>query len=521
MEEIKYEVTEKHLCKTQCPFCQMDEWKKVGAFECTGTCPAFVSQDKEAQIVVCDPQKVPYARFVWSDGMKEKYPDLGADNKEPEDTRERRTAYFEADTVVEGFYKACEHLAAHIHTVGSDRTKFTTADMTAVKDCVNTENDEHEVFFYQIRTKTGFYQCHQDSLWRMAAAMESAEGVAPTKRRTFDIKPEKGRDADVILRLCFDMDKEVQRIKDCLPSDEIRPLLYYPVIETATGVMVGTDGHILAAHKLGGYKADPQGGLPVRFENMLSVPREVCRMKGRVTIEVVEGKWEESVEDKKGNTELKEVSGIIVTATDTGGRQAVAKVHQRYPQWRSVVPKEIGPAVSIDTKQLTDGVKRVRPQLNAASECMAMESSAGDKTIRLSGGDYDFSKNGCVTVPLPGVMPCNMSVGLNAPKVLTAAGFEVKTMHYKSADHPVVFVGDNTVTIQMPMLTDDCKRSPRPGVDQMVKFDIGAWIDKPIVKREKGKAKAAKKPKAKAEPQSVTLSLSERLRQALLARLAA
>ena len=84
MEEIKYEVTANHLCKTQCPFNELSEWKKVGAFECTEQCPAFVSNDREARVVVCNPEKVPYARFVWSEKMMEKYPDLGRNkNVEP------------------------------------------------------------------------------------------------------------------------------------------------------------------------------------------------------------------------------------------------------------------------------------------------------------------------------------------------------------------------------------------------------------------------------------------------------
>lgn len=79
METIKYDVTAAHLCKTDCPFCVGDQWKKVGAYECTERCPAFVSQDMEQQVVVCNPEKVPYARFVWSDKMRNKYPNLGKD----------------------------------------------------------------------------------------------------------------------------------------------------------------------------------------------------------------------------------------------------------------------------------------------------------------------------------------------------------------------------------------------------------------------------------------------------------
>ena len=49
METIKYDVTAAHLCKTDCPFCVGDQWKKVGAYECTERCPAFVSHDMEPQ----------------------------------------------------------------------------------------------------------------------------------------------------------------------------------------------------------------------------------------------------------------------------------------------------------------------------------------------------------------------------------------------------------------------------------------------------------------------------------------
>lgn len=527
METIKFEVNANHLCKTQCPFCTTSEWRKVGAYECTNKCPAFVSEDKEARTVVCNPEKVDTARFVWSDEMRKKYPDLGTDNKPEKDTRTKRTACFEADTVVEGFYKACEHLAKHIHTVGESRTKFTTADMTAVKNAVKTENDEHEVFLYQVRTATGFYQCRQDELWLMTAAMEKVEGVCPQKRKAFDIKPEGGQDESVILRLSFDIDKEVQRIKDSLETDKLRPVLWHPAIETATGVMVGSNGHILVAHKLNGYEIDSQSGLPVKFRGLLTVPKEVCRMKGRVTVEVAEGKWEESVEDSKGHTELQEVEGIIVTATDASGRQGVVRTHNRFPNWRSVIPGSIGPAISIDMKQLADGVKRIRPQLCEASELMTVCASAGESTVSLSGEDYDFSTSGSVNVALEDKTPCDVKVDLKASAVLTAIGFSVKAMHYKGGGEPVLFLGDNTLVIVMPMILNDYyKASPKLPDGQLMKFDVGKWADRPIVtgddkKQARQKAKAVVKPTSQPEPAMNTVepTLAERLRAVLLAQM--
>ena len=453
-------------------------------------------------------------------------------------TRIWQVVAIKADTVVKGFYKAGEHLAKHVHTTGDEyRTKFTTKELTAVKNGVTLESDdESKAYLYRIKTLTGFYQCHQDSLWWMMLQMEQAEGVGPAKRKAFTIKGEEEAQA-ATLRLSFTIDKEVQRLKQCLDTGTIRPYLCHPVIDTAAGIIVGSNGHILTAHKLTGYEQDLQSGLPAWAGGMLSVPKEVCQMKGTVTVTAVEGRWEESVEKEDHSTELEEVEGIIVTATDENGRQGVLKVSQyfRYPRWRSVIPSRIGPAISIDMKKLAEGVKQVMPQLNDASQMMTLSAGAGDKHIELSGENYDFSKSGSVKVELLKKMPCGMRVGLKAPTVITATGFQVKTMHYKDAGQAVLFVGDNTLTLQMPMLIDGkyAERGSKPTDEQLEAFDIDKWCDKAVTgepKPKPKKAKAAKKPShcestkivtKESRNSHVTMDLAERLRQALLERLAA
>lgn len=433
---------------------------------------------------------------------------------------------FEAKTVVEGFYKAGEHLAEHVHTTnGEQRTKFTTKDLTAVKNAVMLESDDESTeYLYRIKTKTGFYQCHQDSLWWMMLEMEKAEGVGPAKRRAFTIMGEQAEQQDVTLRLAFTIDKEVPKMKQCLATDGIRPYLQHPAIETATGVMVASDGHIITAHKLNGYEQDLQSGLPAWAGGILSVPREVCQMRGRVTVTATEGTWEESVEKEDHTTELQEVSGIIITATDEHGRQGVVKASEyfRYPRWRKVIPDRIGPAISVDMKKLAEGVKTIGPQLNCASQMVMLTASAGDKSIELSGEDYDFSKQGSLKVELLEKMPCGMKVGLKAPTVLTATGFQVKTMHYRSSGLAVMFIGDNTLTLQMPMVLDGkyVERGPKPTDKQLKRFDIGKWVDSPVAKAEtKAESKATGKPKATAKPATCTVSpeptLEDRLRAAL------
>jgi hypothetical protein len=115
-------------------------------------------------------------------------------------------------------------------------------------------------------------------------------------------------------------------------------------------------------------------------------------------------------------------------------------------------------------------------------------------------------------------------------------------MRYRSAGLAVMFVGDNTLTIQMPMLIDGkcIERGPKPTDRQLEAFDIGAWCSKavtgepkkPAVKKKGSgltRTKTDKKATAKETTTDLTdctdkpkaIDLAEQLRQALLARLAA
>jgi hypothetical protein len=89
-----------------------------------------------------------------------------------------------------------------------------------------------------------------------------------------------------------------------------------------------------------------------------------------------------------------------------------------------------------------------------------------------------------------------------------------------------MFIGDNTLTLQMPMVLDGkyVERGPKPTDKQLKRFDIGKWVDSPVAKAEtKAESKATGKPKAKAKPETCTVNpeptLEDRLRAALLKQL--
>lgn len=200
----------------------------------------------------------------------------------------------------------------------------------------------------------------------------------------------------------------------------------------------------------------------------------------------------------------------------------------RYPLWRRVIPSRIGPAISMDMKKLAEGVKRMMPQLNDSSQMVTLSANAGDKHIELSGEDYDFSKSGSVKVELLEEMPCGMKVSLKAPMVFVATDFQVKTIHYKDAGQAVMFIGDNTLTLQMPMVIDGkmVEKGPKPTDKQLEPFDINKWCNKAVEAKAKTKTKTKKSVKKTTDKTDRTdnpaaIDLAERLRQALLERLAA
>ncbi len=369
---------------------------------------------------------------------------------------------FEAENVLEGFYKAGEHLAEHVHTVGGERaTSFTTKELNAGgKKRVNTEPDDLTVeYIYRVIAKTGTYQSGQGALWGIIASLEKVFGMS-SKRKAFVIKKsvEIHNTNDVMATISFDMDKEIPKMKKCLTDDEYRPTMMYPAIETATGIMIATNGHILVAHKLQGYDGDKQGGLPALFAGLLNVPREVLKMKGRVTIVVTENPDEEN--------------GVIVTATDEHGCQGVVEQRGRFPNWRSVVPKEIGPDINIDTKAFAKSIKCISSQLSKASMKMTMEAKASDESLRLYGEDIDFSTGGDTKVEVTGGVPSSMKMAVKATALLVIINFNVNTMHYIDASSALIFKGAGTFAMMMPLQEEWMHEAPRTPDNQMQTFDV-------------------------------------------------
>lgn len=388
----------------------------------------------------------------------------------------RRTS-IEADTPLAGLYEAGDILSALLRTDGDRRTVFTAQELLKPKAKGGVElvwPEDAQDLLYTVTTPTGRYQVSADNLLGMIDRMEKVEGVGPAKRRQFTVMPKEQQGRKLMARMTFEADKTLPKMKKCWGEDEVlRPKLLYPVIELQTGVMVASDGHKLAAHKTRGYKSEVT--VEPRYD-LLFLPREVTQMKGTVSIVV------ETTDDGE----------LLITASDNSGRTATVEQHEHYPNWRSVIPRQVGKAIAVDAPAWEKGVKQLLPQLNGAYGLMYMDAEQGSKTICFSGEDYDFNKAASTTVPATGGVNGGLYVGVKATSLQTMMQFGVTKMHYTDPTRALLFRNDETVLICMPMLVDQPKDRPR-GPEKTETFNLEKWIEAEVQATKAAKPKAKKK----------------------------
>lgn len=417
-----------------------------------------------------------------------------------------------ADTLLEGLYAAGDDMASRLRTVKSEkRSIFTAKEMMvpmAKGGPMLDEISDGVTMCYFIVTETSHYEFGEENVWRLIDAIEKAEGVGAAKRRRFTIEKAAGADSNIVACLTMESDKILPKMKKCCAKDELHIVMQQPAIELSTGIMVASDGHVLAAHRMGGYSAEVTGD--TMFDTV-SLPIEVTQMKGTITVEI------EKNEEPGGR-------GIIITATDEKGKTGTVNQTGRFPNWRSVIPKRVGKAVNVDVGAWMDAVKKVLPHVCPASELMWLDAERGADTMRFCGEDLDFSLGTTVDVDIEGGVPNGMWVGLKASKVKDALMFNPTKMHYTDYSRAVVFVSDDALVLQMPMLLEEKPTTPRgpQGDDDCEDLDIDELLKGEV--RSKKSEVRGKKSKAK-KPQTSNIShqpsLADRLRMALQGRLAA
>ena len=242
-------------------------------------------------------------------------------------------------------------------------------------------------------------------------------------------------------RITFVADKMVKNLKKCLEKKDFRDYVTHPAIEVETGLMIATNGHILAATKLKDYRCEmSEGVLVVNGARML--PVEVLQMKGTVTVEIMGGDY--------GNE--------VVRVTDSQGTAAELEQTARYPNWRSVMPWSSGYPIDVDAKawaaSLNAMIKAMDKDDDGPHYSVRLYGERGDKTLRMS--HYNWNGDETVKQDLDvGQMPYKMFATFAGKKLQAILAFEPTAMRFVENVRPVMFYSADTLLLLMPLLVND------------------------------------------------------------------
>ena len=308
----------------------------------------------------------------------------------------------------------------------------------------------------------------------------------------------KEKKNEVSARMVFVADKMVAKMKKCLAKKEVRECCIYPAIEMETGLMLATSGQVLAVHKLKEYRFEPSDGAVLG--DIVMLPVDVLQMKGRVevTVQVVNG-------------------DLLATCTDEKGTTAELRTGARYPRWRTVVPRMTGWPIDVDAKTWDVALKEIVQKMKGQPLCpVRFYGEAKSKTMALCWDNVDTDDRGQKDVSV-GAMPYKLTVALNGQKLRDVLAFQPTAMRFTDAARAVVFYGDDTLCLLMPVFDNNYEPY---GVDKICleSFNLEKWIGADtgtvVVDNTKDLNPETVNPETKREQ-----TLEERLREALLKQL--
>ena len=313
-------------------------------------------------------------------------------------------------------------------------------------------------------------------------------------------------------RITFVADKMVKNLKKCLDKYNMATFAQYPAIEPETGLMIATDGHILAVTKLKDYSCElGEGVLVVNGARML--PVEVLAMKGTVTVEIMG--------DEHGNE--------TVRVSDEKGTAAELEQTARYPNWRSAMPWSSGYPIDVNAKvwaaSLNTMIKAMDKNDDGPIYSVRLYGERGDRALRMS--HYSWSNDETVKQDLDVArMPYKMFATFAGKKLQAILAFEPTAMRFVENVRPVMFYSADTLMLLMPLLVNDdsgmgCKVESK----DCDHFDLEKWLKGEGESKSKA-AKAARKIQTPpptppldgrgAATSSNEPTFAERLREALL-----
>lgn len=313
----------------------------------------------------------------------------------------------------------------------------------------------------------------------------------------------------VLARVTFVADKMVQNLKRCLDKRDKRQFAQMPAIEVETGLLLATDGHILAAHKAKDYRCELGEGVFV-MNGCYMLPVEVLKMKGQVTVEITS-----------------DDSDTVVSARDENGTCGEVKQEIRYPNWRAVMPWSSGRSIDVKAKDWDAVLKEMLTKMGKDNSTYPMRLYAEKKSQTIALNYYDDVTDETWKKDVEvGEMPYKVSVSFNCKRLRDVLAFGPTGMRFYDSSKAVMFHGDDTLVLLMPLWLSN-NDAPACWIDKsdVDVFSFEKWLGAPKVAsaQKETKPKAAKAAIISQQTEQATAepTMADKLRAVLLARLAA
>lgn len=242
------------------------------------------------------------------------------------------------------------------------------------------------------------------TIFSVLSDFENLARVKPGDRAVFTVGKELGAlvcEARVVLP------SDMKAICACCGDDPIRPSVNYPALDLDRRCIVATDCSLLVAKKVTVTSIHYEGKVPETFY----LPKEVARMQGEVTVR----------QFKQG-----------CTVTDQKGVEVSVEHEMPYPKWHTVWPPLRSGMTIVDSKAWTKVVKSAMNGLpqrgKRKDESLLLTHCSASANLTLSGYDGAEMVNEQRVAECIATDEVPYRIGVNPARLLKALALQPKTM---------------------------------------------------------------------------------------------
>ena len=246
--------------------------------------------------------------------------------------------------------------------------------------------------------------------------------------------------------------REVQNARQSVASDELRPVMNSVCLDAdQEGLcLVSTDGHTLYTTRYEWGLGNPEGPF-IRSGQ----PRQVLMDKQMLS----------ALQDCFGQTEQVTIrsNGQRVEVTADGGSTInCVCCTMNYPNWHSVIPKDMPHRIVVEMRSLLSALRRVQPFASDASQMVRLAIEG--QMLTVSAEDYDFNRSASENVPLQeSTITGTLAIGMKSTSLMSmlqaAAKTENVVIELRDPSTAVLLkpedVKDATTALVMPMLLNE------------------------------------------------------------------